>query len=76
MAPDTGELVAQILNDWYIVRHYKRGGRAGGVGRERRQQAVQKLGLTIREAFNRSNDFEALIAAVLDGGRPQDHQPF
>ena len=76
MAPDTGELVARILNEWYMVRHYKRGGRPGGVGSARRQQAIQKLGLTIREAFNRSNDFEALIAAVLDGGRPQDSQPF
>jgi hypothetical protein len=69
MAPDTGELAARILNDWYMVRYYPRG--------VRREQAIIKLGLTIREAFSASNDFKALIAAVLDGGRPrEEQQPF
>ena len=68
MAPDTGELVARILNDWYMVRHYQRG--------LRRDQAILKLGTTIREAFSSSNDYKTLIAAVLDGGRPRDEQPF
>ena len=68
MAPDTGEHVARILNDWYMVRYYQRGAR--------REQAILKLGITIREAFIASNDYKTLIAAVLDGGRPRNEQPF
>jgi hypothetical protein len=68
MAPDTGDHVARILNDWYMVRYYQRGAR--------REQAILKLGLTIREAFTASNDYKALIAAVLDGGRQKDERPF
>jgi hypothetical protein len=29
----------------------------------------------VREAFNRSEDFEALLAAICDGLRPRDEQP-
>jgi hypothetical protein len=68
MAPDSGELAARILNDWYMVRYYRPG--------VRREQAILKLGLTIREAFSSSNDFKSLIAAVLDGGHPHEEQPF
>jgi hypothetical protein len=75
MAPDTGSLVAQILNDAWMVRHYARGGRLA-IHRARRQQAIQKLGLTVRAAFNRSEDFAALLTAVVDGLRPRDEQPF
>jgi hypothetical protein len=32
------------------------------------------MGLTVREAFNRSDDFEPLLAAVVDGLR--DDPPF
>lgn len=66
--------IAAILNDWWMVRYY-----APQRTREmrlRRAQAVQKLGLTIRHAFNSSDDFEPLLAAVLDGGRPKDDRPF
>ena len=69
MAADTGEYVARILKDWYMVRYYQRGGL-------RREQAILKLGITIREAFAESNDYRALIAAVLDGGRPKDERTF
>lgn len=72
---DTDALVAAILNDWWMVRHYARGARVAMHSAER-AQAIQKLGLTIRHAFSVSDDFEALIAAVLDGGRPKDYQPF
>jgi len=75
MAPDTAPYVAAILNDWWMVRHYARGGRSS-IGRLQRQQAIQKLGLTVRDAFNRSDDFEALLAAVADGAHPKDDPPF
>lgn len=71
----TDRYVADILNKWWMVRHYVRGGRTS-IQRAQRQAAIVELGLSIREAFNESSDFEALIAAVLDGGRPQDRQPF
>lgn len=75
MAPDTAELVASILNSAWMVRHYVRGGRSQ-IGRAHRQQAILKLGLTVRDAFDRSSDFEALLAAVADGLRPRDDPPF
>ena len=79
MAPDTGEFVARILNDWWMVRHYVRGGRSE-IQRTQRYEAILKLGLTIQHAFavcpKTPRDLEALLAAVLDGGRPRDEQPF
>lgn len=69
---DTDALIAAILNDWWMVRHYVRGGAL-------REQAILKLGLTIGHAFSTANDwqtFEALITAFLDGGRPPERKPF
>lgn len=77
MAPDTVVWVAQILNDWYMVRHYERGARMsrGSTLSLKRAQAIKKLGLTVREAFNRSDDFWPLLAAVADGRRPNENLP-
>lgn len=44
--------------------------------REQRRLAIQHLGITVRDAFNKSQDFEPLLAAVCDGLRPKDDQPF
>lgn len=66
--------VAAILNDFWMVRHCARGGRTG-VMREQRRLAIHQLGLTIRRAFSSCNDFEPLIAAVVNGGRPKDYDP-
>jgi hypothetical protein len=44
--------------------------------RLQRAQAIQMLGLAVRDAFNNSNDFEALLAALVDGLRPKDDPPF
>lgn len=78
MAPDTAHLVAAILNDWWMVRHYARGGRMNPTSAlsAKRSQAIQKLGLTVRNAFNTSEDFEPLLAAVVNGGSSRDEQPF
>lgn len=75
MGPDTGRLVADILNAAWMVRHYQRGGRTG-IARSQRRQAILKLGLTVREAFNTSEDYETLLAAVVDGLRPVERPPF
>lgn len=72
---DTTVLVASILNAGWMVRHYARGGR-GSIHKLERQQAIQRLGLTIRDAFNKSEDFEPLLIAVVDGLRPKDDPPF
>jgi hypothetical protein len=66
--------VAEILNAAYMVRHYQRGGRTS-IGRAQRAQAIQRLGLVVRESFNRSDDFEALLAAVVAGLKPTDYDP-
>jgi hypothetical protein len=74
MAPDTATLVAAILNAGWMVRHY--GLQRNRTDRARRAQAIQSMGLTVRDAFNRSDDFEALLGAVVDGLRPRDERPF
>lgn len=75
MGPDTAQLVSRILNAAWMVRHYSRGARLS-IQRTERQQAIVVLGLTVRDAFNNSSDYEALLAAVADGLRPRDEQPF
>lgn len=77
MAPEksSAELVSAIFNAAWMVRHYQRGGRLT-IQRLQRAQAIQRMGLTVRDAFNRSEDFEALLAAVVDGLRPKEDQPF
>ncbi len=44
--------------------------------RLRRQQAVLQLGLAVRHAFSVSDNFEALLRAIVDGLRPRDTRPF
>lgn len=75
MAPDTGQLVATILNAGYMVRHYARGGRSQ-IQRQQRTQAIADMGVVVRDAFNSSEDFEALLAAVVDALRPRNDPPF
>lgn len=72
--PDSPALVAQILNAAWLVRHYTL--QRTAAMRLQRAQAILRLGLTVREAFNQSDDFEALLAAVVDGLRPRDDPPF
>ena len=60
---------ASILNASWVVRHYKR-------NRLKRAQAIQRLGIEVREAFIHSDDFEPLLAAILAGLRPKDEDPF
>jgi hypothetical protein len=75
MAPETPHLVSAILNAAYMVRHYARGGRMR-IERDKRQKAIHAMGMVVRDAFNSSEDFEALLAAVVDGLSPKDVQPF
>lgn len=76
MGPEgTSRDVSAILNACYLVRYYERGGRSS-IGRLQRQQAIQALGLQLREILNRSDDFEPILAALADGLRPRDIQPF
>ena len=78
MAPGTGYHVAAILNAGYIVRHNVRGGRVSKDSpmAHRRAEAIRQMGLVVRDAFNQSDDFEALLAAVADGVRPRNEPPF
>ena len=52
-----------------MVRYYKR-------NRLRRAQAIQRLGLEVREAFTKSDDFEPLLSALVDGLQPKDRDLF
>lgn len=69
MGPDLNELVAGIRNDAWMVLHYSP--QRTAAQRLRRSQAILKLGLTVRYAFAQSDDFEALLTAVLDGLNPR-----
>lgn len=74
MAPDTATLIAEILNQAWMVRHYAL--QRNHSQRLLRAQAIQKLGLIVRDAFSKSDDFEPLLGAVVDGLRPRNNQPF
>lgn len=67
--------MASILNAGYLLRYYARGARTS-IQRLHRQQAIQLLGLTIRQAFEQSDDFEPLLIAIADALRPRDDPPF
>lgn len=67
--------VAAIYGAGWWVRHYVRGGRSQ-IQKLERQQAIVKLGLTVREAFTRSDDFEPLLVAVVNALTPKDAPPF
>ena len=54
-----------------MVRHYPR-----PIQKLQREQAIQRMGLAVRHAFNASEDFEALLTAIVDGLRPREEQPF
>jgi hypothetical protein len=75
VAPDIAQIVARIYNDAWLVRNYSRG-RNSSIGRAERAHAIRKLGLTVRFAFNISDDFEALLTALYDGLTPQKPPPF
>jgi len=75
MGPNRQEQVMAILNAAWLVRHYVRGGRLE-IQREQRDQAIRNLGLIVRDAFNTSEEFESLLAAIVDGLRPRNDPPF
>ena len=79
MGPDTGDLLALINNDTWMIRHYERGGRTQ-VGRLKREQAILKLWLTLGHAFDvcpkAPKDIEAVLGTLLDGLRPRNERPF
>jgi hypothetical protein len=61
---DSATFVAEILNAAWLVRHYRHG--------PARDQAIQRLGLTVREAFNTSDEYERLLEALLNGLSTKD----
>ena len=74
MIPDTARHVAAILNSAWMVRYHAL--QRTPAMRLRRAQAITKLGLTVRHAFAVSDDFEALLGAIVDGLKPRDERPF
>lgn len=61
----TEALAASIRNAAWQVRHYRR-----ALNRRERAHAIVILGATVRDAFNRTENFEPLLVAVVDGLRP------
>lgn len=60
-----------IRNAAWMVRNYRRPCLS-----QQRDAAIRALGVTVRDAFNKSEDFEPLLAAICDGLRPHDERPF
>ena len=77
MAPDTGHLVAAIYNAGYMVRHNRRGGRVTLQSplAAKRREAIDQLGLVVRDAFTASEDFEPLLVALVDALASRDDWP-
>lgn len=71
--PDAARHAAAIRNACWMVRHYAR---PLARVREQRAQAIWRLGLTVREAFNSTEEFEPLLCALVEGLRPHDPPPF
>ena len=65
MAPESTGQVHAILNAAWMVRHYARVPR-------KRAEAIRQLGLVVRQSLNSSEDFEPLLAALVDGLRPKE----
>lgn len=72
--PQIDRHVAGILNAAWLVRHYARGGRSR-IHAAERARAIHALGIACREAFNATEDFYPLLAAIVDGLRPRDELP-
>lgn len=64
----------RILNACWMVRHY--GTQRTPAMRLRRRQAIQALGLVLREAFASTDEFEPLLVAIVDGLLPRDERTF
>ncbi len=58
---ETTVLLAEIYSAAWWTRHYSR-----PTQRDKKAQAVIRLGLAVRAAFNASEDFEPLLFAVCD----------
>ena len=78
MAPDPGELIAAIYNAAWEVRRRSRGSRfsAHSPLYAARLEAIRNLGLAVREAFSKLDDFEAPLIALYDGLSPKEPPPF
>ena len=71
---DAAMLAASMLNAGWLLRHYA-SGRTPHY-RAERARAILALGLAVRKAFTRSDDFEPLLIAFADAVRPRDDRPF
>lgn len=62
--------IAAIMNAAWMVRHHSRGIRLESQA-GKRAAAIRELGVVVRDAFQQSDDFEALLTAVVDGLSPR-----
>lgn len=74
-ASDDEQLAAEIRNAAWWVRHYSTRGRASGLHKLQRQQAIQALGLAVRRAFAASENFELLLTALIEALTQSDYKP-
>ena len=65
------QLLDEIRHACWWVRHYR-----GCRNPLRLSQAVMKLGLSVRDALNKSDNYQAILAAVYIGLSPKDDSPF
>ena len=70
------DVIAAIFNAAFMVRYYAARGRRSRIGQLERKQAIQLLGLRVREALNEASDYEPIITALADGLRSEDNPTF
>jgi hypothetical protein len=76
-APRALEHRDSIRHACWMVRYYRRGARVQ-MHRAQRAAAIAALFLACRAAFNAAtpDDYEPLLAELVDGLRPRDDAPF
>ena len=67
--------IGNIRNACWMVRFYARGGRSE-IGSKERDRAIKQLAIALRDALTESDQYETILAALLDGLRPKDEAPF
>jgi hypothetical protein len=61
---------AEIRNAAWMVRHYARPLQSAD-----RAAAILRMGLTVREAFTKCDDYEQLLVAIVEGLKPETYEP-
>lgn len=75
MGPDTAELLGRIANACWWVRYHTRNARRKWQTDKQRLEAIAQLALILAHGLAVTTDYEAILAALVEGLRPRDVDP-